>query len=127
MKKIKLNGGYRLSVSRDKAVLSRGFPKKKDAVFSASRCDLLGRPDEKGERTLITICGAAESLILTEALIAVSREWRDPATNEIFLAADSGNAAAAEAAKGAEYVECRRDIMARGDLDAVLYKRHTDR
>ena len=64
---------------------------------------------------------------MTEALIAVSRAWRDKDTNEIFLLTCSSDGLIFDAAKKAEYVECRREIRGAGEYDTVLYKRHTDR
>ncbi|MBO4217874.1 MAG: hypothetical protein J5940_08000 [Clostridia bacterium] len=126
MDRYKLKGGYSLAVSDDAACLSRGLLKKYVLTFRASPCDETGRGGAGG-RLCITAEGEAPVPVLTEALICVSRAWRDGKTNEIFLLTDSGNAALNEAAKKAEYVECRREIRGAGDLDTVLYKRHTDR
>ena len=127
MKKIKLGGGYALLVSEYEAYLVKGVMRRRSVCFSAVRCDLIGRRDENGERLLICVSGEARVPVLTDAVIALSRIWRDGGSKEIFLETDSSKKETIDAAENAEYVECRRVIRGAGDFDTVLYKRHTDR
>ena len=126
MIKLKLKDGYTLFYGENEGYLKKGLTARRVASFSSSGCDLLGRP-EGNDRRLVEISGSAPIDIMTEALIAVSRAWRDKDTNEIFLLTCSSDGLIFDAAKKAEYVECRREIRGAGEYDTVLYKRHTDR
>lgn len=126
MKRLKLKDGFTLFCGENEGYLKKGIVGKHVAYFASSGCDFLGRPGGS-DRKLIKISGAAPVEIMTEALIAVSRAWRDKDTNEIFLLTDSSDELILDAAKKAEYVECRREIRGAGEYDTVLCKRHTDR
>ena len=127
MKRLKTDGGNIILISGNEAYLVRGLFGRRLLRFSYFPCDLIGRRCEDGERKVIEICGEAAAEDLTDALITVSRLWRDGATNEIFLLTDSSEKAIAAAAENAEYIEYRRVIRGNVEYDTVLYKRHTDR
>ena len=126
MKRLKLKDGYTLSCGENEGYLKNGIIGRRIACFISYGCDFFGRPGGN-DRKLVKITGAAPVEIMTEALIAVSRIWRDKDTNEIFLITDSSDELTLDAAKKAEYVECRREIRGAGEYDTVLFKRHTDR